>query len=105
MLSEICFQQIKDNFWYAAYGEFRVVMDRSNGFVNATKLCSSGGKHFYQWTRNDTNRRLMETLQNWSYEGLENTHESENILQGTPCKFTGGYANTLKLIAGQMKTV
>src|SRR5437773_7937310 len=77
MLSEMTFEQIHENYWFGAYGEFRVVMDKSNGFVNATKLCSSGGKHFYNWSSNASSKQLMQTLQNLinasNGEAVENT--------------------------------
>src|SRR5271156_5242761 len=62
-LSQVCFEQIKENYWYGLYGDFRVVMDRNNGYVNATKLCTSGGKQFCQWSRNAASQQLMETSQ------------------------------------------
>ena len=44
MTSELAFQHIKGNYWYAAYGEFKVIMDKTNGYISATKMCTSGGK-------------------------------------------------------------
>ena len=63
ILSELTFEQIKDNYWYAAYGPFRVVMDRSNGYINATKLCSAGGKNYCDWSRLKGNDQLITLLQ------------------------------------------
>src|SRR5271156_1538560 len=51
MLSDIAFEQITGNYWYAAYGPFRVVMMKDTGYINATKLCSSGGKEYREWAR------------------------------------------------------
>jgi hypothetical protein len=28
---------------------FRVIIDKSNGYVNATKICKAGGKDYRQW--------------------------------------------------------
>src|SRR3977135_3532532 len=48
-IGDICYEQIKGNYWYANYHGFKVVMDKSNGYINATKLCVDGGKSFYNW--------------------------------------------------------
>jgi KilA-N domain/Protein of unknown function (DUF3627) len=73
MLSEICFQQIKDNYWYAAYGEFRVIMDKSNGYINATKMCKDGGKDYKNWSRLNGSRELINAVQ--LDVALENSHD------------------------------
>src|SRR6202020_1873638 len=31
--------------------EFRVIMDKSIGYINATKMCYVGGKDFKDWSR------------------------------------------------------
>ena len=62
MLSEIAFEQIKDNYWYGAYGEFRVVVDKSTGYINASKMCCDGGKDFYNWSRLKGSHELVEAL-------------------------------------------
>jgi hypothetical protein len=87
MLSEVAFEQIKDNYYYGAYGEFRVIMDKSNGYVNATKMCSSGGKDYDKWSRLKSSHELIQTLEN--NMALENTHGNhenfENVLgDGNP---------------------
>jgi hypothetical protein len=62
MLSEIAFEQIKDNYWYGSYGEFRVVVDKSTGYINASKMCCDGGKDFYNWSRLKGSHELVEAL-------------------------------------------
>ena len=62
MLSQIIFEQIKDNFYYGAYGEFRVIVDKSNGYVNATKMCKSSDKKFKDWSRLKGSQVLIQTL-------------------------------------------
>ncbi len=71
MLSEVAFQQIKDNYYYGAYGEFRVIIEKSNGFINATKMCKVGGKDYYDWSRLKSTHQLIQTLQ--MVLALENT--------------------------------
>jgi hypothetical protein len=113
MLGEITFEQIHENYWFGAYGEFRVVMDKSNGFVNATKLCSSGGKHFYNWSSNTSSKQLMQTLQNLidasNGEVLDNAHDlsktpvnaSRQFYSGV-CKYieTAGRTAADRIISG-----
>src|SRR3981189_134123 len=74
MLSELVFEQIEGNFWYAAYGPFRVVMMKDTGYINATKLCSSGGKVYGDWIKNKSSRELIQALE--TQLALENTQDS-----------------------------
>jgi len=48
-LNNICYQQIKDTFYFGIFGEFQLVVDKSTGCFNATKLCNVGGKKFRNW--------------------------------------------------------
>src|SRR3981189_2167555 len=72
MLSEIAFEQIDRNFWYAVYGPFRVVMMKDIGYINATKMCSSGGKNYCDWSRLNSSHELINALPIDLV--LENTH-------------------------------
>jgi len=99
MLSEIAFEQIEGNYWYAAYGPFRVVMMKDTGYINATKMCSSGGKKYKDWIRNRAGQEVVQALERKMAH--ENTHGSlvnSNItlqvgkaeisaLPSPPCKF------------------
>ena len=62
MISEICYEQIQENYWFGCYGDFKVVMIKDNGWVNATKLCKDGGKKIKNWFANDGTKELMTTL-------------------------------------------
>ena len=61
---DVSFEQIKNNFWYGAYGEFRVIMMKDCGWVNATKMCHSGGKKFKHWLENASSKQLIKFLEN-----------------------------------------
>jgi len=61
-MQEIAYEQISDNFWYAAYGVFKVVMMKDCGFINATKLCSLGNKNLYDWCANKNSKNLLQAL-------------------------------------------
>jgi hypothetical protein len=42
------------------FGEFKLVVDKSTGCFNATKLCTDGGKQFKNWSRLEKSKRLIE---------------------------------------------
>jgi hypothetical protein len=42
------------------FGEFKLVVDKSTGCFNATKLCTDGGKQFSHWKRLEKSKRLIE---------------------------------------------
>jgi hypothetical protein len=63
-LSEICYQQIKDDYWYGCYLGMRVVMQKSTGFINASKLCIDGGKRFKNWTRLEHSKEMIKYFEN-----------------------------------------
>ncbi len=77
-LNDICYEQIKDNFYYGKFGEFRLVVDKSTGCFNATKLCNDGGKDFSDWSRLKRAKELISFYENyknsppdlggWNYE-------------------------------------
>src|SRR5436190_13926147 len=49
MNSDICYEQINGDYWYATYLGTKIVILMSNGYINATKLCTDGGKQFKHW--------------------------------------------------------
>ena len=63
ILSELTFEQIKDNYCLATFGRFRVIMDKSNGYINATKLCSAGRQNYCDWLCLKGNDQLIILLQ------------------------------------------
>jgi KilA-N domain len=81
MLSDITFEQIRDNYWYGVYGEFRVVMDKNTGFINASKMCKDGGKNVYDWSRLKSTHEVILALDDML--GLENRHGSSQNLDLT----------------------
>src|SRR5271167_267750 len=64
--SEVTFEHITDNYCYGAYGPFKVVIRKDNGYINTTKLCSSGGKDFYHWIENKYNQDLINGFDNYN---------------------------------------
>src|SRR6266853_1037389 len=85
MISDITYEQITGDYWYANYLGFKVIMMKSSGFVNATKLCLSGGKRFDNWTRLQGSKELanfldMKILEEEKIANQERTIISEEVL-------------------------
>ena len=66
-ITDLCFKLItiknEREYHYAKYGEFIVIMiksnDYTNGFINATKLCQLGNKQLSNWTKLDKSKELI----------------------------------------------
>jgi hypothetical protein len=58
-LNDVCYEQIKDSFYFGQFGEFRLVVDKNTACFNATKLCIDGGKEFRQWKRLERVQELI----------------------------------------------
>ncbi|CCU56358.1 N1R/p28-like protein [Mythimna separata entomopoxvirus 'L'] len=58
-LNDICYEHIKDSFYYSVFGDFKLIIDKNTGYFNATKLCKDGGKKFYNWSRLDKSKDLI----------------------------------------------
>ncbi|MGL5961591.1 MAG: KilA-N domain-containing protein [Cetobacterium sp.] len=67
-LNDICYRQIKG---YAIFGEFQLVVDKSTGCFNATKLCNIGGKLFRHWKALDRTKKIIEYFENRRRPKLE----------------------------------
>jgi hypothetical protein len=67
-ITDITFAQIKGNYYWAQYGPFRVILDRSNGYINATQLCNlaltTNGqkKQFPHWRATSTADVLIDAI-------------------------------------------
>jgi hypothetical protein len=67
-ITDITFAQIKGNYYWAQYGPFKVIMDHSNGYINATRLCSlavtknNTSKEFRKWRETIQSAELINTL-------------------------------------------
>ncbi len=67
-ITDIAYQQIKGNYYWAQYGDFKVIMDRSNGYINATKLCQLAStkegkpKQFGMWKQNIWSGELIKAV-------------------------------------------
>jgi KilA-N domain/Meiotically up-regulated gene 113 len=59
-LNDVCYEQIKDNFYYGLFGDFKLVIDKSTECFNATKLCNFGKKRFVDWNKTLRSKKLIE---------------------------------------------
>src|SRR5437868_626576 len=55
-IKNIMFEEIDENYSYGKYGVFKVVMMKSNGYVNVTKMC----KDYNKLHEDDTNFKKKE---------------------------------------------
>ncbi len=69
MNTSLEFETIDDTHSKALYGDFNVIIDITNGYINATKLCADGGKQMKNWIRNNGSRELIKEFE----ENLSNT--------------------------------
>ena len=56
---KICYQHISSHYWYANYGEFKVVIHKTAGYINVTNLCKAHGKQFYNWHANKSAKAMI----------------------------------------------
>ena len=89
-LRNIIFKNIDENFAYGMLGDFKVIVMRQNGFINASKLCEMCGKHFKHWNRNGNSKKLINAVKK-DMNGLEAIKEplvgyfrgNNNVVKGT----------------------
>lgn len=55
----IIYEDINKDFGFGKYGDFKVVIMKKNGYINATKLCSSGERRFKNWTYTNNSQELI----------------------------------------------
>jgi hypothetical protein len=51
IFKDIPCKHAKYSFGKGKYGEFEVIIEQNSGYINATKLCATGGKPFKDWLR------------------------------------------------------
>src|SRR3977135_4336686 len=77
MFTTICISQIRDNYYYGQYGSFAVVINKETGYVNATKLCTDGGKSFRHWNSTKMASEMTDALRQYNFEfALTDNHEN-----------------------------
>lgn len=61
-LNKVCYEKIQDSFYYIDYFGLKLVVDKTTGYFNATKLCELGGKRYIFWLRLDKTKDLIKIL-------------------------------------------
>jgi hypothetical protein len=92
-LCDICFENIKDTFYYGLFGDFKLVIDKSTGYFNATKLCERGGKRFRNWRSLEKSEKMVEYYEkSWRLDSsasflyevkLQNNDRLNKLVTGT----------------------
>ena len=84
MFGDICYQQIHDDYCFASYSDLNVIMHKTSGWINATKLCRDGGKLVKNWLRLEHTKKLINVIQN---EHLPNSNNlSSAHIRADACK-------------------
>ena len=91
-------EQISGNYWYGTYGEFRVVMMKNNGYINATKMCQSVGKDYNDWVNLRATQELINELEvrilkrYWETNVIESDNAPRILVLNKNCtQITGTY--------------
>lgn len=61
-LAELVFEDVNADYGWGKYGEFKVLIRKSDGYINASKLCKDGGKLLGNWIENKTSSILIEEV-------------------------------------------
>jgi hypothetical protein len=95
-LSNIAFEQIQGNYYWGQYGDFKVIIDITYGYINVTHLCglavnrNGSKKEFRVWKQNNNN---IEFLQEVSASVDISTDELLIIPTDLPIHLRGTYAH------------
>ena len=83
-ITNLAYETINEKYSKAQYGEFNVIMDMTNGYINATKLCADGNKRFDNWMQTKINKELIYSFKNLLIcQEVLNMNNSFGITRGT----------------------
>ena len=77
-LKNVCYRQINANYYYGLFGDFRLIIDKSFEYFNATKLCLDGGKQLRYWARTKEAKKLVEFYEK-EVSSEESTSDAEDL--------------------------
>jgi hypothetical protein len=89
-IQRIIFEDINAEYGRGKYGDFEVIIMKSNGYINATKLCSNGGKKYKNWSRLQGSQELIKYFQE-NYKGPDMVFRS--IAGGQIIEIRGTYVH------------
>ena len=67
-ITNIIFKDINNEYSWGKFGNFKVIIMKKNGYINATKLCNDAKtkngekKNFKRWNRNYSTKELIEEI-------------------------------------------
>jgi predicted Holliday junction resolvase-like endonuclease len=94
-LKDIVFEDINDDFCYGHYSDFKVIMMKKNGYINATKMCQYISEHIHikkqyvDWKRTENAIEMIDKL--GSNTGYPVTELSKTIRDGNNQTLCGTY--------------
>jgi len=59
-LSELIYESVSDEYGWGKYGDFKVLIRRKDGYINASKLCKDGGKLIGNWSQMQGSKQYVE---------------------------------------------
>jgi len=80
-LSRLFLADINEEFCFAQYGPFKVVMRKSDGFINATHMCKLGGKRFSHWKETKHSIDLIDAIEKEDCNAVIPAREETWIIQ------------------------
>lgn len=59
---DLCVEEINDYYYYAQYYDFKIIIEKNTGYVNATKLCIQMGKNLGTWLQHKKTTELLKDI-------------------------------------------
>jgi hypothetical protein len=90
-ITNIIFKNINDEYAWGKFGDFKVIIMKENGFINATKLCgdaktkSGTRKDFSEWKKNSSANEIINKIKSGGnpYQLLVNVVMGPNDIRET----------------------
>jgi hypothetical protein len=79
-------QHIDEEFAYGQYREVSVMIRKSDGYVNATKLCKKAGKRISNWYTNAASKKHIDEISeliNHEYDPIYTIENGKSSTRGT----------------------
>ncbi|BCS82622.1 putative KilA-N domain-containing protein [Cotonvirus japonicus] len=94
-MNNIIFQDINEKYAYGQYGDFVVIIDKLNGYINMTKLCEDGGSKFYRWTESKKHMEMLKVFEEKCDPGISGSPKKMIIQNnnGYPYIVRGSYVH------------
>ncbi|AVG47936.1 KilA-N and DUF3627 domain-containing protein [Megavirus chiliensis] len=95
-IRNIIIEEINDKYAIGKMGDFKVIIMKKNGFINATNLCKCASKDFKHWKENKTAKILIKEL--ISSAGIPTDEVIMTITGGKITKIRGTYVHPKLII-------